>query len=228
MRGCQGHWRFDHCTALVGLNCATSPNINDVSALQFCHNLTKLDLGICEVVFNLAALVSCSALSTVDISSTGVIDLSPLAPCLTTLDISWLREVPLDQLAKFTALSSLEMRGINDVDIHSVAACSALTSLNMGRCNFRGDFSPLKGCVRLTSVDLRGCDDIDDVSSLASSCGALSIVDLRDCPLVSDIKSFEACCHLERLCINYYGTNGQRVEAQKLSLRQSCPRLIIE
>ena len=117
---------------------------------------------------------------------------------------------------------------IDDINIHSVAACKVLKSLNMGQCTFRGDFSPLKSCVRLTSVYLRGCDDIVDVSSLASSCGALSFVDLRECPLVSDINSFEACCHLERLLIDYHGTHGQRVEAQKLSLRQSCPLLLFE
>ena len=220
------------CHNLMELSITSSSyfecELSNVSALHSCPNLTKLNLGTCGMVVNLAQLVSCSALSTVNISSTGVIDLCPLAPCLTTLDISWLREVPLHQLAKFMALSSLEMRCINDVNIHLVATCSALTCLNMGQCTFQGDFSPLKGCVRLTSVDLRGCDDIDDVSSLASSCSALSIVDLRDCPLVSDIMSFEACCHLERLLINYHGTNGQHVEAQMLSLHLPCPRFLIE
>ena len=169
-----------------------------MSALQSCHGLTNLDLSTCGRLVDLAPLVSCRSLTIVDISSTGIIDVSPLAPCLTTLDISWLEKVTLHQLAKFTVLSLLEMRGINDVNIHYVAACSALTSLNMGHCSFRGDFSPLKGCVRLTEVYLRGCDEIDEVNSLASSCRALSIVDLRDCPLVSDIKTFEACRHLER------------------------------
>ena len=235
------------CTALRRLDARHSHHLTDLSALGSCDNLTELLLHVCVRLVDVAPLVSCSALTTLSLrycrSLTSInalasckaltdldlglcemlADLAPLSSCrsLARLCVQNL-DLDLQPLAACTVLSWLYMGGNPRADIGPLA-CTSITTLIMTYCILIADTTHLQGCARLTALDLSGCSELVDISSLASYCGALRRVDLQLCPYISDIAPLAACRHLERVHVDVC---NQLLMAQRLDLRQSCPNLI--
>jgi hypothetical protein len=119
-----------------------------------------------------------SALVYLNISSTSVGSLEPLAACsgLLGLEMNECATVrSLEPLAACGLLQTLSMAGCTSVgSLEPLAACGGLLRLSMQRCAPSLSVAPLSACGKLE--DIQGCDE---VASLEAQLGALFVEQMQ-------------------------------------------------
>lgn len=136
-------------------------------------------------------------LTRLDLSFTGMDDLSPLAE-LTQLTVLKLRTNPisdLSPLAGLTDLTELELGYCEISDLSPLAGLTRLTNLVL-TMNAISDLSPLAGLTNLTELEL-GVNDISDLSPL-SGLTQLTVLWLHD-NAISDLSPLSGLQNLTRL-----------------------------
>ncbi len=167
-------------------------------------NLTQLKaLSLRETAIDLSFLASLTQLDTLDLSSTGVSDVSPLASLtqLETLDLSSTGVSDVSPLASLTQLQTLNLGSTGVSDVSPLASLTQLETLDLSSTGV-SDVSPLASLTQLQTLDLRSTG-VSDVSPLASLT-QLQTLNLRSTG-VSDVVPLANLTQLEKLEINNTG-----------------------
>ena len=158
-----------HASDLAALTSLTASDsgIEHLSGLQYCTNLTYLDVwhNLISDVYPLANLTN---LIYLDAGDDGVGDIYPLAN-LTSLTYLYLYSNQIGDispLANLTDLSGLSLQYNQINDISPLANLTSLTDLDLGH-NQISDISPLANLTGLTSLYLQQ-NQISDISVLAN------------------------------------------------------------
>ena len=150
---------------------------------------------------DLGPLTACTALVELDVNYwEGLSDVSAPRSCrgLTALDMSY--NPPLTDITPITALLALKILKMppDDVackDLSPLSACTALVELHIAVWEALTVISALQWCSGLTSLTLQGCNDLVDLTPLASCCslthanisntGVIDLSPLASCPALT-------------------------------------------
>lgn len=163
-------------------------------------------------------------LTSLNISSNQITDLSPLAPLskLYYLDASNVystggnRFADLSPLAGLTELRSLSLLKAGVTDISALSSLTNLTELILG-FNEIGNISPLSGLTNLETLSLEG-NGVADISAL-SNLHSLSYLGLTDNP-VSDLTPLYGLSNLRELYISGCSVTAEQV----IALQEALPK----
>ena len=169
---------------LVNLNAATR-GITNLTGLEHCTSLTRLDLGNNQIS-DISPLSGLTSLTILVLSGNQVSDISPLSG-LTSLTELYLDSNQISDISPLSGLTSLTELRLYSNQIGDISPLSGLTSLTELRLysNQISDVSPLAGLTDLTELVL-GHNQISDVSPL-SGLTSLTILYLYG-NQISDIK----------------------------------------
>ena len=175
-----------YASELAGLGSlsAADRGIENLSGLQYCTNLTWLDLGFNQIG-----------------------DVSPLANLtnLTYLVLEFnLKIGDISPLANLTNLETLDLDANQISDISSLANLTRLTKLFM-YSNQISDISPLAGLTNLTWLYLH-TNQISDISSLANLTNLTELY--FDANQISDVSSLANLTNLTMLRLGYNQINN--------------------
>ncbi|WP_161967152.1 leucine-rich repeat domain-containing protein [Fimbriiglobus ruber] len=160
-------------------------------------------------VIDLSPLSELTALTTLDLSETGVSDVGPLSElsALTTLNLYECRGVSdVGPLAELTALTTLDLSYTGVSDVGPLAELSALTTLNLSGCTGVSDVGPLAELTALTTLNLSWCTGVSDVGPL-SELSALTTLNLSGCTGVSDVGPLSELSALTTLDLSETGVS---------------------
>ena len=145
-------------------------DIQSIEGLQYCANLTDLDLRS-NLVSDISPLAGLPNLQRLDLNGNPVSDISALAglTTLTELSISWTDVTDLSPIAGLENLDTLYLWGLGIQDISAVAMLEKLTVIILGD-NAIQDISPLTNLVNLDLVLLDN-NEISDISPLVDNPG---------------------------------------------------------
>ncbi|KAG1674830.1 hypothetical protein FOA52_015217 [Chlamydomonas sp. UWO 241] len=217
------------CTQLRELKIAFCRRVSDLWPIRECTLLEKLELYECPAVVSLAPLRA-HQLQHLDLSHTGVTDLSPLQglPALRSLNLLSCEVpnlVPLTSLSALTSLSmpsryvngatlrdmplqvlkqleELDLSFTNPPDLGPLTACSSLKVLRMKHSKAVQDLSPLTAFANnLTRLVASGCSCLEDISPLGASVKLVDL-DLEDCMGIRDLSALPGCTNLTRLTVS--------------------------
>ena len=151
------------CTVLG----AASRNISDLTGLEYCTNLTNLDLEGNEIA-NVSPLADLINLTRLDLKRNQIVNISPLADFinLTNLDLSHNEISSISAVGNLTNLTLLGFNHNYISDISAVTNLTNLTRMSLGD-NQVVDISPLANLTSLISLDLWH-NQISDISSLVN------------------------------------------------------------
>jgi Leucine-rich repeat (LRR) protein len=138
---------------------------------QYLHTLDLSSTGVRDV----SALASCKSLHTLYLSNTQVSDVSALASCksLHTLDFQDTQVSDVSALASCESLDTLVLSHTQVNDVSALASCKSLHTLFLNSTQV-SDVSALASCQSLHTLDLR-FTEVSDVSALAS-CQSLGVL----------------------------------------------------
>ena len=157
---------------------ASGAGIATLSGLEFCVNVTALDLSNNQIT-DITPLASLGKLSRLVLSQNQIQDISPLAG-----------------LTGLTGISLLENR---ISDIHALAGLTNVTRLTLYN-NQIVDISPLGTLTKMKMLDLRN-NKISNISALA---GMTGLTDLAlDNNNISDISALGGLTQLAQLALNF-------------------------
>ena len=145
--------------------------ISNISGLEYCTNLTHLDLGLNQIS-DISPLANLTNLTHVCfLINRRISDISALANLtnLTSLWISGNKINDISPLANLTKLTDLQISDNQINDISPLAGLTKLTRLEI-RTNQISDISPLDNLTELNYLDLSN-NQIDDISSLVENSG---------------------------------------------------------
>ncbi|MFC2062339.1 leucine-rich repeat domain-containing protein [Chloroflexota bacterium] len=128
---------------LDGLTSLKTKGITDLTGLEYCTNLTELDL-VWNQITDISPLASLTKLTALDLRQNQISDISPLA--------------------SLTNLTDLSLDNNQISDISPLANLTNLNDLRLG-WNQIADISPLQNLTKLTELGLDG-NQIADVSPL--------------------------------------------------------------
>ena len=178
-----------HASDLVGLASlmASDKEIQDLSGLQYCTNLTDLDLWHNQVS-DISPLGNLTSLTRLDLGDNEISDISPVGN-LTDLEYLFLYSNQIGDItsvANLTNLTSLSLQHNQVNDISPLAKLTNLIALDLWS-NQITDISPLANLTRLTYLYLPR-NQISDISPLVDNEGisAGDEVYLSGNPLSSD------------------------------------------
>ena len=151
---------------LISLN-ASGKSISDITGLEYCGNLTMLDLGCNYRIFDISPLSSLTNLTTLSLSHNKISDISPLSSLtnLTTLDLLYNEISDISPLSSLTNLTTLVLTYNEISDISPLSSLTNLTTLSL-HDNSISDISPLSSLTNLTTLDLYA-NSISDISPLS-------------------------------------------------------------
>ena len=156
---------------------ARNAGIQNLSGLEYAHNLTKLDLDgeyisgegyvNSNAVSDISPISGVTQLRTLKLTSNGITDVSPLAQLtqLTYLDLRDNTISDVASLTQLTQLTHLHLSGNTISDVAPLAQLTQLTGLGL-RDNTISDVSPLTQLTQLTELWIHD-NTISDVSPLA-------------------------------------------------------------
>ncbi|MCK5246440.1 leucine-rich repeat domain-containing protein, partial [Candidatus Bipolaricaulota bacterium] len=160
---------------------ATGRGITDLEGIQYCANLTKLELGSEYVsgtgsyaknyIVDISPLVDLANLTELDLRANEIIDISPLwrLPNLTKLDLRANKIVDISLLSQLTNLEHLYLSENQIVDISPLAGLPNLTDLALSE-NQIIDISSLSSLTSLTDLALSD-NEIVDIVPLVQNAG---------------------------------------------------------
>jgi len=137
------------CPALQELDLSFTA-VTDASSLRQCTNLTYLNIGHSSIAELQPWLSALRDLTCLDISTTLVIDLNPIARCgkLTRLDCSSSRVVGLGPLSVCSKLKTVNARACPIRYVDGLSFCPGLTRLDLSGTRV-ADITPLRKCFDL-------------------------------------------------------------------------------
>ena len=143
---CLSKWKLKVDPSLKHLVLRCCQYLDDISTLQYCANMTYLDLSHCINVIDIACLEPCTSLTTLKLSNCNVLDISKLDALrlLKHLDLSCNREL---------------------VDIKGLLSCSLLEHLNLSSTKV-DDLTPLYGCPKLKYLNLEHCIRVENTKCI--------------------------------------------------------------
>ena len=156
---------------------APNANIQDLTGLEYAHNLRTLNLGgewvsgqgyvNSNAVSNFSSLLGLTQLTQLNLSSTSLSDVSTLAG-LTQLNWLYLSYTSISDVSALAGLTQLTLLDLNNTSISDVSALSGLTQLNWLYLSNTSisDVSALSGLTQLTTLNLSNTS-ISDVSALS-------------------------------------------------------------
>jgi len=209
---------------LLGLDVlnADSKNIIDIRGLEYCVELTELNLadnsisdlgplaGLTSLTYlylsynnisNLGHLAGLSSLTVLYLDNNSISDLGPLAgmTSLIELYLSYNNISDLDPLAGMTSLTGLYLYSNSISDLGPLAGMTSLTELYIDD-NSISNLGPLAGLTSLTDLYLYG-NNISDLGPLA---GMTSLIELNlDDNSISDITPLAGLTNLTYLYLTY-------------------------
>jgi Leucine-rich repeat (LRR) protein len=181
-----GALRVSELAGLANLT-ASDSGIEDLSGLQYCTNLTDLDLWHNQIS-DISPLGNLTKLTYLELGDNGISDISPLGN-LTNLKYLYLYSNEIGDIisvANLTNLTSLSLQYNQVNDISPLAKLTNLIALDLWR-NQISDISPLANLTSLTYLYLQR-NQISDISPLLDNEGFLwgAEVYLSGNPLSSD------------------------------------------
>jgi len=166
----------------------SSRNINNISGIEYCTNLTWLNLYENQIIdinslsnlinmesltlwknqiTNISSLSELTNLTKLDVDSNYINNLSAITS-LTNLDTLWIGYNPISDISPVSHLYSLELLGIYETQISDISALSDLT--NLSYLNLHGnqisDIYPLSGLTNLYYLSIYS-NQISDISPLS-------------------------------------------------------------
>ena len=133
------------CEKLESLDISRCGELDDISQLTFCPNLRKLNVTNCTRLRDISSLSACTQLHTVDISVTGVTNVSALT---------------------HKTLHTIDLSNTDVENISSIAACKNLHTLRLLGCTKVKDTTPLSQCTKLHTILLSGCKRLKNLPSI--------------------------------------------------------------
>jgi hypothetical protein len=166
---------------------ASDSGIRDLSGLQYCTNLTDLDLWHNQIS-DISPLGNLTNLTYLELGDNGISDISSLGNLtnLKYLSLQYNQVSDISPLANLTSLTELDLWHNQISDISPLGNLTSLTYLYLP-LNQISDISPLTGLTNLTEILLYS-NEIVDISPLVNNpgLGAGDSVSLGDNPLSSD------------------------------------------
>jgi Leucine-rich repeat (LRR) protein len=149
---------------------AEAKNVSDLTALEYCTDLTRLYLHDNQID-DISPVANLTSLTYLDLSGNQIDDISPVANLtrLTYLDLSGNQIDDISPVANLTSLTYLYISGNQISDILPLASFTSFTSLRELYLsgNQISDIWPLAGFTSLTCLYLSS-NQISDISPLAS------------------------------------------------------------
>ena len=146
-----------------------SENIVDISPISSLTNLRTLRV-MCEStrpvdIKGLQALAELAGLKRLILDYTAITYIPSLKK-LTSLEELFLNNTMIDDISPLDGLVSLTHLNISDTLVSDISVLAGLTSLKtLVMCNLSiTDLSPLSGLTSLEYLDIRGCDNIKDLT----------------------------------------------------------------
>jgi Leucine-rich repeat (LRR) protein len=146
-----------------------SDGVTDIDSLSHLVNLESLSFNyssVVFVVFDLEPFAGLTKLTSLNLNSKGITDLSPLANLtnLTTLNLGGNRITDLSPLANLANLTTLNLGDNRITDLSPLSGLRNLESLNLSS-NRISDFSPLAGLENLITLNTWG-NETEDLSAI--------------------------------------------------------------
>ncbi|QTA85446.1 YbhB/YbcL family Raf kinase inhibitor-like protein [Desulfonema magnum] len=188
-------------TDLNSLTTLSAPGleISDLTGIEYCKNLTELNLTFNEVN-DISALAGLTDLNVLSLYGNPISDFSVLTQLTQLADLAFSVSTKADFgiLSDLTSLTELAV-GINGIsDISAFAELTHLTALGLMNGDI-SDISPLAGLTNLTTLDLYG-NHISDISPL-SGMTRLTYLGLYDND-ISDISPLAGLTNLTYLTMD--------------------------
>jgi len=187
-----------HASELASLTSlvASERGIENLSGLEYCINLTWLNMGYNQIS-DISPLAGFTKLTSLSLRFNQISNISPLA-CLTNLTFLSLSNNQISNISPLAGLTNLTWlnMGFNQIsDISPLAGLTKLTWLNAWT-NQISDISPLAGLTKLTSLYLMD-NQISNISPLAG----LTKLDWLDlsCNQISNISPLAGLTNLTLL-----------------------------
>lgn len=166
-------------------------NISSLEGIQYCKNLEELAASNNKNLEDLSPLSSLNKLYTVNLESTGISDISPLAK--------------IDRLERLFISSNPKLTDISSLEFHP-----KLESLNCNSNPQIKDFSVLQDIYNLKQLALSGCDIDNDTIKLFTPMAGLDMLILND-NKISDVSP------LARLKLSFIRIENQSISAPAIS-----------
>lgn len=193
--------KLGQLTNLRGLDLKGCKEIKEFSFLTFLTSLEDLSLEWC-IHFKPEFLSSClpSSLKQLNISHTNIKELEidnalPSLEILQANDCLALTHVKLNNLSRLRDLNTSSCSH-DDMKFQNNAA---ITNLNMSYNKKMTKIPELKNLRWLTTVNLRGCDHLDDIEGLRDS--SVECVDISHCPNLENLDVLLSCPHLKEVTV---------------------------
>ncbi len=182
--------------AITRLN-ARAKEITDLRGIEYCRNLTRLDLGDGLVPTSHTPKSSSDFVTKYNYIS----DLTPLSGLtnLTYLSLSANEVTDISVIAGLTSLLELHLSDNNITDLSPLASLPVLQTLSIASNNI-SDISPLSGITSLYSL---GASDnsVSDLSPL-TSIPSLTVLSLSN-NQITDISPLSQAIRLERIVLDW-------------------------
>ena len=166
-----------------------SRNITDLRGLEYCTNVTKLNLSSNQIT-DLSPLYSLTNLGDLRLTNNQISDIEPLSSLvnLTNLDLGANQIDDISPLSNLISLTELAL-SINQItDVSSLSSLTSLTDLDL-RHNLVKDLTPLSNLSELRFLNLGG-NRVDYIGSLSkNNYPHLIYLDLKENPLTASAGS---------------------------------------
>ena len=166
-----------------------SRNITDLRGLEYCTNLTKLNLSSNQIT-DLSPLYSLTNLGDLRLTNNQISDIEPLSSLvnLTNLELGANQIDDISPLSNLISLTELAL-SINQItDVSSLSSLTSLTDLDL-RHNLVKDLTPLSNLSELRFLNLGG-NRVDYIGSLSkNNYPHLIYLDLKENPLTASAGS---------------------------------------
>ena len=184
---------FKNCSNLKTVENTREVTYIAPSAFYGCENLTKINLGLCEIEFN--AFWGCSKLQSIgELAKCKSISSGAFAGCssLETIDLSMCTSVGSGAFRDCSMLQSLGSLNLDILD-HAFSGCSSLVEIDLSACKYMG-YSAFSGCTKLEKVI--GLEKFKSIPDSAFSRTALNAVNLPVCTRIGS-SAFNGCYDLQ-------------------------------
>ena len=150
---------------------AMNRNISDISGLEYCVNLERLDLGVNQIS-DISALSNLTNLTQLYLTTNQIREIAPLSNLrsLRTLFLDWNWQIAdISYLSNLTNLTGLYLESNQINDISPLSNLGNLTQLGLGG-NEISDISALSNLINLTWLDIsrNSISDLSPISDLVN------------------------------------------------------------
>eukprot|EP00941_MAST-03F_sp_MAST-3F-sp1_P001876 g1876.t1 len=174
----------------------------DISDIAHCTVLRTLSMARCTQLRDISAVGMLGQLQMIDL--TGCVSLqtiSSLGRCLHLERINLSNCISLkniEGLEKCRELHTVSLSKCFVESLHPLIKCRKLTHLDLRGCTEKTDLSSLKDCTRLTKLNCSQHKELKDTSFL-SQCFHLQALDLSECSKLTEIDSLRSLKELRIL-----------------------------